>query len=171
MSEMQTLDPDISPGEFEDTVRDIFADMSRQVENFRIASRKELKGIDGSYIIDCVIEYELLSVQFKVLIECKLLSRKVEREDVQALHSKVLSTGAHKGIVVSANGFQSGAIEFAAVHGVALIEITPILLRQKSDFRNRENVLMNLKLHLAREQTRRKFFKNSGVGLGTLASP
>ncbi len=29
---------------------------------------------------------------------------------------------------------------------------------------------MNLKLHLARAQTRREFFKNSGIGLGALAS-
>jgi hypothetical protein len=28
---------------------------------------------------------------------------------------------------------------------------------------------MNLKLHLARAQTRREFFKHSGVGLGALA--
>jgi hypothetical protein len=33
----------------------------------------------------------------------------------------------------------------------------------------RKDAPMNLKLHLARAQTRREFFKNSGVGLGALA--
>ena len=33
------------------------------------------------------------------------------------------STGAHKGILVSAIGFQKGALEFARVHGIALVQL------------------------------------------------
>jgi restriction system protein len=47
----------------------------------------------------------------------------VKREVVQALWAKVQSVGAHKGIIFATKGFQSGAIEFAKFHGIALVEV------------------------------------------------
>lgn len=40
------------------------------------------------------------------------------------LHSKVQSTGAHKGVLFSTTPFQRGALQFAKVHGIALIHVT-----------------------------------------------
>ena len=57
-----------------------------------------------------------------VLVECKHQKRKVERKEVQVLHSKLQSTGAQKAILFSVSGFQDGAIEFAKIHGIALAQ-------------------------------------------------
>jgi restriction system protein len=58
-----------------------------------------------------------------VLIECKHEQRKVERQAVQVLHAKMVSTGAQKGMLFSVAGFQAGAIEYATVHGIALVQM------------------------------------------------
>ena len=46
---------------------------------------------------------------------------KVNREKVAVLHRKLDSIGAQKGIMISTGGYQSGAIEYAKEHGIALI--------------------------------------------------
>jgi|SRR5690606_21049205 len=42
---------------------------------------------------------------------------------VQVLHRKLQSTGAQKGVVVAASGFQSGALEYATAHHIACIRL------------------------------------------------
>lgn len=64
-----------------------------------------------------------LNVDFLTLVECKRYRAPVDREKVQALLSKMQSVGAQKGILFSTSGFQSGAIEFAQIHGIALVEL------------------------------------------------
>lgn len=62
-------------------------------------------------------------VQFKTLVECKKHKNPIKRELVQALHQKQQSLGANKAILVSTSAFQDGAIEFARVHGIALVRL------------------------------------------------
>jgi restriction system protein len=47
----------------------------------------------------------------------------VSREEVQVLSQRLQSTGTHKGILVSTNGFQRAAIEYATAHGIALVRV------------------------------------------------
>ncbi|WP_229635467.1 restriction endonuclease [Pseudomonas syringae] len=61
--------------------------------------------------------------ELMVLIECKKYRNAVERELVQVLHDKVRSLGAHKGMLFTTSGFQSGAIKYAKAHGIALVSI------------------------------------------------
>jgi hypothetical protein len=56
-------------------------------------------------------------------VECKHDKSRVKRDRVQELWAKIQSVGAHKGILFATAGFQSGAIEFAKSHGIALVEI------------------------------------------------
>lgn len=42
---------------------------------------------------------------------------------MQVLLTKLQSTGAQKGVVVAATGFQSGALEFAKAHGIACVRL------------------------------------------------
>ena len=72
-----------------------------------------------------------VSVRFKkglyahlVVIECKDLTKKVSIKDVQAFITKVDDLGANKSIMVSASGFQEGAIKAAEVYGVELYTLT-----------------------------------------------
>lgn len=50
-------------------------------------------------------------------------SHPVKRSDVQVLLTTLQSTGAQKGVVVAATGFQRGALEFAKVHGIACVRL------------------------------------------------
>ncbi|MVO99556.1 hypothetical protein EDM21_08445 [Paenibacillus sp. N10] len=70
-----------------------------------------------------IAEFVALSVGFKVIVECKRYTRPVEREKIVVLADKVRSLGAHKGILISTSGFQSGATEYARQHGIALLQI------------------------------------------------
>ncbi|WP_164779788.1 restriction endonuclease [Paenibacillus kobensis] len=78
---------------------------------------------DGEYQIDIIAEFVALSVDFKVIVECKRYTRPVEREKIVVLADKVRSLGAHKGVLISTSGFQSGATEYARQHGIALLQI------------------------------------------------
>ncbi len=42
---------------------------------------------------------------------------------MESPHSKLQSTGAQKGVLVAATGFQSGALEFAKAHGIACVRL------------------------------------------------
>ena len=84
---------------------------------------RAMQGADGEYIIDVVATFSALGASFVVLVECKHEKRRVERQDVQVLESKLESIGAHKGMLFSIAGFQSGALEYADAHGIALVQL------------------------------------------------
>ncbi len=93
------------------------------LKNFIILHNQKVQTGDGDYQIDLMAEFMALSVSFKVIIECKRYTRPVEREKIVVLAGKVRSLGAHKGILISTSGFQSGATEYAKKHGIALLQI------------------------------------------------
>lgn len=43
---------------------------------------------------------------------------------MQKVYDSLRAIGAQKGIIVSTSNFQSGAIDYAKVHGIALIQMT-----------------------------------------------
>lgn len=93
------------------------------LKDFSILHNQKVKSDDGEYQIDILAEFIALSVSFKVIAECKRYTRPVEREKIVVLADKVRSLGAHKGILISTSGFQSGASEYAKKHGIALLQI------------------------------------------------
>jgi len=93
-------------------------------QDFRATHREVLGGSDGEYEIDVVVRFSALGgAEFTVLCECKKHNHPIKRELVQVLHSKLQSVGAHKAILVATSPFQSGAIEFAETHGIALVTV------------------------------------------------
>ena len=56
-----------------------------------------------------------------VLVECKRNGRPVEREELLALEAKRVDVGAHKAMIFSTGGFQSGALQYAESRGIATI--------------------------------------------------
>ncbi|MFS0727657.1 restriction endonuclease [Paenibacillus sp. 1P07SE] len=93
------------------------------LKDFKILHNQKVRTNDGEYQIDIVAEFVALSVDFKVIVECKRYTRPLEREKIVVLADKVRSLGAHKGILISTSGFQSGATEYAKKHGIALLQI------------------------------------------------
>lgn len=113
----------LTPRDFELFVQGVIDAAADGLVDYHSEHQALLEGADGEYVIDVVARFSALGARFVVLVECKHLARSVERKDVQVLHSKIQSIGAHKGMLFSVSGFQSGAIEYAASHGIALVEV------------------------------------------------
>jgi hypothetical protein len=62
--------------------------------------------------------------EIRTIVECKYLSRNVERAEVDALRTVVNETQCHKGVILSRVGFQKGAIAAATARGRLL---TPVV--------------------------------------------
>jgi restriction system protein len=115
--------PSLTPREYELAVKEILDGAGVELTEFRSEHLEEVAGVDGYYIIDITARFNALGASFLVLVECKHERRKAERQDVQILRDKLRSTGAQKGMLFSVAGFQQGAIEYADVHGIALVQL------------------------------------------------
>lgn len=113
---------DVDPTEYERQIARHFAALAQEVENLEIEHGDTVQGVDGAYVIDTAIRYELFGASYLTLVECKLHRNPIKREDVQVLHSKIQSVGGHKGIFVSSSPYQRGALDFARTHGIALAQ-------------------------------------------------
>ena len=92
---------EISPKEFELTVKEILAASSNNLTDFKAIHREKIEGIDGTYEIGVTARFNALGVSFLVLVECKHHKHPIKREIVQILKDRINSTGAHKGIIFS----------------------------------------------------------------------
>ena len=128
---METINPyeklvaNISTTEFEKLCFEIlksYAD-AEHLSDFSIQHNVCIPADDGIYQIDVYARFIAMSVEFKVIAECKRYSSPVSREKIAVLADKVRSLGAHKGIMISTCGFQSGAYEYAKKHGIALLQV------------------------------------------------
>jgi restriction system protein len=121
---MITFEPiTLSPIEFERAVQQILDSAGVVLKDYKSEHLPSLSGFDGDYVIDVAVTFSALDADFLVIVECKHEKRRTERQDIQILHSKVQSLGAHKGMVFSTAGFQEGAIQYAELHGIALVQI------------------------------------------------
>ena len=91
--------------------------------DFTIDHDVKLVADDGTYQIDVYATFTALGSHMKVLAECKQFTSAVKRDYIVLLADKVRSLGAQKGILLSTAGFQSGAVEYADAHGIALIQV------------------------------------------------
>lgn len=115
----------ISPTEFEELCLEILKGYAEaeHLSDFSIQHNVSIPADDGTYQIDVYARFIAMGVEFKVIAECKRYSSPVSREKVSVLADKVKSLGAHKGIMISTCGFQSGAYEYAKKHGIALLQV------------------------------------------------
>src|SRR5947208_4710181 len=121
---MLTFDPiTLSPSEFEEAVKAILDAAGVPLKDYKSQHLASLTGVDGDYVIDVAVTFSALGGDFLVLVECKHEKRRTERQDVQILQNKVQSLSAQKGMVFSTAGFQEGAVKYAELHGIALVQI------------------------------------------------
>lgn len=115
---------EIGPQQFELLVKSWLESVSTGLESFKAVHLDKVDGVDGTFEIDVSARFNLLGgAQFLVLVECKKHKNPIKREVVQVLKDKQESVGAQKAMVVSTSDFQRGAIEYAASHGIALVQI------------------------------------------------
>ena len=145
MNYFRNLISDISPEEFEIKCLELL----RQTKDFKmlkdvtVEHNKLYKANDGIYQLDGYIEYMLLGVKIKIIVECKRYSSPVKRDTVVLLHSKLNSIGANKGILMSSSGFQSGAVEYAKEHGVALLQVVDKFVLTIQNSVSHKNILLD----------------------------
>ena len=75
-------------------------------------------------IVDVSFNYSVAGSDLLFIVECKYYNHKVPVDDVEEFHSKIDDIGAHKGIMVTTVGFQSGSIKTAKGRGIALALLT-----------------------------------------------
>lgn len=113
----------ISSEKFERYVESFISQLGHPLTNFQVLHNTKMKVYDGTYQIDVKATFEALGSDFVVLIECKHHNSPIKREVVELLYNRIKSTGSHKGMVFSTSKFQSGALEFAEAHGIALVRV------------------------------------------------
>lgn len=114
----------MSPDDFERWVADFMQSLGAGTPGFTVTLHERIAAGDGTYEIDVTARYEVAGVAHLMLIEAKRHTNPIKRELVQALHQKLQSVGGHKAVLVATAPFQSGAIDFALAHGIALIAVT-----------------------------------------------
>lgn len=140
MNPFRELPIRISPIEFEqfcmETLKAYAAEEALQ--NFVIMHNRKVETPDSTYQIDVLAEYTALGCKNMVIVECKKHSRSIERAVVTELYAKLQSIGAQKGILISTSGFQSDAVKFANVHGIALWQVCDRTIKHYSAAASRE---------------------------------
>lgn len=121
---MANPDLEITASEFERLVRDWILKQGGELTSLEVTHDVKVEAYDSTYQIDVLVKFQAFAgAELIVLVECKKYRNAVERELVQVLHDKVRSVGAHKGMLFTTTGFQSGAIKYAKAHGLALVSI------------------------------------------------
>lgn len=85
-----------------------------------------LQGVRTKHDIDVLVKSHHVGFDITWIVECKYWKSKVSKLHVLALREIVSDTGVDRGILLAENGFQSGAIEAAAltnVHVKSLAEV------------------------------------------------
>ncbi len=114
----------ITPEEFELLVKGWFEAQATSLESFEARHKAKVSGMDGDFEIDVSVRFTMFGgARFHVLAECKRHCHPIKRDVVQILSDRLRSTGAQKGFVFATAGFQSGAIDYAAMHGIALVQV------------------------------------------------
>jgi hypothetical protein len=85
-----------------------------QMQGAAVTWNDEING----YQIDVSVRFRFGSYEYLVIVECRDHSRPVERKDIAAFATTIEQTGANKGVVVSAAGFQSGAHNLARLKSI-----------------------------------------------------
>jgi hypothetical protein len=117
---------DLSATELETWVGAVLSSVGSQegVSDLDVQTHERLPGVDGTYDLDATVRFRVFGLDFLAVVEVKQHRNPIKRELVQILHSKVQSVGAQKGIMFSTSHFQSGALEYAKTHGIALVFVT-----------------------------------------------
>lgn len=114
----------LTPERFELEVKAWLESVAKPLEAFSAKHLDSLAGTDGEYTIDVTARFRALGgASFLVIAECKKHKNPIKREVVQALRDKQQSVGAQKAMVFATAAFQSGAIEYASKHNIALVQI------------------------------------------------
>src|SRR6185369_6780888 len=75
---------------------------------------------------DVVIRFKFQFYEYLVIVECKDHCRPVEAKEIDAFVTKSADAHANKAVVVSSQGFQTGAVDVAKKHNIELFTLTEV---------------------------------------------
>lgn len=114
---------EMSSSDFEKFTLRLLHQQAALLPNAEFTHNETIAATDGTYQIDGTIRFELMGVHYLTLVECKKYNSPISREKVQILYDKIRTLGAQKGILATTSYFQTGAIQYASLHGIALVQI------------------------------------------------
>lgn len=116
----------------------------------KVKHNKKLKGRSGcNHQIDVYWEYEKDGNIHRKAIECKNYNRRVSKDKVCAFQGVLADLGDIEGIMVSKEGFQKGAKEYAKEYGISLKELRPP--------KNGETIIGTIDIHTHAEVRHTRF--------------
>ena len=178
MNPYKKITASITPKEFELLCVKLLEEAMKN-DNCEITHNVTIEKPDGDYQIDIVMErQDQFGLKYKTLVECKREKSPIERTVAQILFDKLRACGAHKGVIMSASGFQSRTIKYAKTHGIALIQIveTHILsiVNLNTEQKYKPRLVTNVKQPkytplMYDTETEFPLYKLSGAGIKVLA--
>ncbi|MGM0965636.1 restriction endonuclease [Bacillus pumilus] len=107
----------------ESLIQYVYQELSKYSnKEIKILNKHNLVGKSGvTHNIDVYYQFEQNGIKHKVIFECKNWNSKVSKEKVLTLKSIIEDIPNSVGIMVAPQGYQKGAKEFAAHHGIQLI--------------------------------------------------
>jgi restriction system protein len=112
----------VTPDEYEQEVVAWLTEAGNELTSFKVRHQAKVEGSSGEYAFDGLAEFVVFGgAKIIVLIECKRHAYSVKRDDVITLEGKLRDVGAHKAMLFSTAGFQSGALKYATARGIATI--------------------------------------------------
>lgn len=117
----------MTPTEFEILTQRLIANKLKQEFGFDIPvdHLRTFTSLTGNtYEIDISYTFSLFDINYVTLVECKHWNSYVTRGKIGYFKSIIDDLKAHKGIIVTTNGFQKGAIAYAKSQNIGLIKIT-----------------------------------------------
>ncbi|MBM3236168.1 restriction endonuclease [Candidatus Poribacteria bacterium] len=115
-----------TPTQYEKIVHELFStELAKHVNlsDFKMFHDKKYLGKSGhEHQIDVSAELKIAGVKVLILIECKRYAHRVGIDDVMEVATRLDDIGAHKGILVTTEGFQGGAVKMAKSKGIALVK-------------------------------------------------
>ena len=107
----------------EDHVQHVYQSLlDMKGEKAIVARDVTIRGRNGQdHQVDVYYEFELAGLRHQVAIECKNTKRAIDKDRVLAFSAKINDCPSMRGIIVSANGYQSGAKKFAEDNGLSAL--------------------------------------------------
>jgi len=94
----------------------------------------EIDGARGRHKVDVAVRGHRAAVEFLWIVECKYWNRAVPKEVVATLSTIIQDVGADRGIILSRNGFQSGAPMLAQKSNITLTSLEDLRTETEKEY-------------------------------------
>jgi hypothetical protein len=99
-------------------------------KNYQIFHNKKYEGKSGQlHQIDVAIEAKIAGIEILIIVECKHYNKKISMNEILVFTARIDDISAHKGIMVTTIGFQSGVEKIARAKKIALVVVKDLIWR------------------------------------------